>query len=345
MGRKAIFKNPRLVSMYMEQDVYDRLVAYSAKLKCSRGLAATQIISRFLESTTTEEAGEKKGARKNMMKPDGKEHKGISIVVANEKGGVAKTTSCAAFAVAAAKAGSKVLLIDFDKQGNLSSLFGHENSEPHNVSTYINSTIIEFEKEDGVRPSVLTDIATTRFKNIDIIPSFFKLDEEFNLRLQDFFTTYSSNLVEMMLNEIKEQNIYDYILIDTSPYMNKLSKMILRSADYAVFPTNPDQYGIEGASKIILSLKKMSRLTKTAEILGVFFTNVVERTSNANAVPQYAQMFEEGGVHVFATLITSSPRVDNARAMSCPVNEMYANCKVAQKYKTLWKEMEAEVTK
>ena len=183
------------------------------------------------------------------------ETKIISLV--NQKGGVGKTTSSINIAACLAKLSKKVLLIDFDPQGNCSTGLGINKSNENNIY------------------HVLLDLAnindcikSTNVANLDILPS------DLNLSSVEMELVNEIGRESKLKNSINELNSkYDFIIIDCPPSLSLLTINALNASDYYIVPMIPEYYSIEGYSqleKIISKIKKV--LNNKIENLGILVT-------------------------------------------------------------------------
>ena len=153
-GRKKLYEKKKVqVCAQLEPEVKQRLTSLCSKLdKTVSGMvneAVVDIIVKYQDHgvySSVENVG-KERTRLKMIEQDGKKHNTIAIVVANHKGGVAKTTTVSSLAVIAGQDGKKILIIDLDKQMNLSDLFGYSSSDNNkNIGEYFYSCIKKIKK-------------------------------------------------------------------------------------------------------------------------------------------------------------------------------------------------------
>ena len=167
------------------------------------------------------------------------------IAIANQKGGVGKTTLTFNLGGALAELGQKVLLIDLDPQGNLSSVFI---DNIHSLSKTIADVLLEDQAEfEEV-------INKTQIPNLDLIAS--------NLALNDIDTHLAGNddAQYMLIDEIKElKDSYDYILIDCPPNLGKATRIALVTAQELLIPIECQGWAVKGSSQLLAYVEKIRK--------------------------------------------------------------------------------------
>lgn len=241
--------------------------------------------------------------------------------IANQKGGVAKTTTAINLGSCLAELGKRVLLIDDDPQGNLTQGLGIEN---------IDKTIYECLTEELPLSDI---IQSTGIANLDIVPASIKLA---NAELE------LSNVLgrEGLLKEALEKSHldYDYILIDCNPSLGILTVNALTAAEGIIIPLEPGIFALEGIGqlvKVINLIKK--KLNPKLEIKGVLLTRANQRTSLAKEFEEQLQaIFKD---KVFKTVIHNNVRIAEAQAEKKPINIYDKTAKGAIEYMALAKEL------
>ena len=240
-----------------------------------------------------------------------------TISVCNQKGGVGKTTSCINIGAYIAMAGKKVLLVDFDSQGNMSSGTGVSKDKPtvyELISGQISaSECIKNSCVDGL------DIISA---SIDLSGAAIELVEQEN---REFF-------LKNALNPLR--SVYDYIFIDCPPSLGLLTLNGLAAADCVLVPMQCEYFALEGITLLLQAVKKVQKsINPNLVIGGIFFTMYDSRTRLAqDVVMQVKSYFKDA---VFNTIIPRNVRLSEAPSRGMPICKYDPNCTGAKSYKLL----------
>ncbi len=248
------------------------------------------------------------------------------IAVLNQKGGVGKTTTVVNIGAALAKVGKRVLIVDFDPQGNATSGLGIDKNQVK-ASSYD----LLFAK---VSPQQA--ILETGFKNLSIVPT------NANLAAAEV------ELVGQMEREhlLKKAFIgldYDFILIDCPPSLGLLTINALTAANKLLIPVQAEYYALEGLSQLLSVVQRVrAGLNTQLELLGVVVTMFDSRTSLSEQV--YDELTKYFGDKMMDTVIPRNVRVAEAPSFGKPVTEHDKWSKGARAYKALGKEVAQRVS-
>ena len=246
---------------------------------------------------------------------------GKVISVANQKGGVGKTTTTVNLGTLLAKKGKKVLLIDADPQGNATSGLGVDKEVE--LSTYdilVNDTGIEETLEDTI------------IKNLKICPS--------NINLAGA----EVELVSMMSREqrLKEKldvvkDYFDYILIDCPPSLGLITLNSFTASDSVLIPVQCEYFALEGLGQLINTINLVKKhLNKSIYIEGALLTMYDIRTNLSNQVVKEVKKYFDN--KVYKTVIPRNVRLSEAPSYGMPITEYDPRSKGAKSYMKFAKE-------
>jgi chromosome partitioning protein len=251
------------------------------------------------------------------------------VAVANQKGGVGKTTTAVNLAACTAAMGRRVLLFDLDPQANATSGVGLEKIE--GASAY--------------RPllgegNLMDKIRSTAFERLSVIPS------EVDLCGADIELARAENhllRVTHALQPILASQQFDVVLIDCPPSLGVLTLNAFAAADGLIVPLQCEYYSLEGISMLnrILGQLRGNGIGRQLEILGVVMTMYDGRTKLANQV--VSEVREYFGERVFETMIPRSTRLAEAPSFGKPIIHYDKYCNAAAAYELLTQEFVARL--
>lgn len=247
------------------------------------------------------------------------------ISVANQKGGVGKTMTTQAFAVALARRGKRVLIIDMDPQGSLTASFGIQ--EPDRLDVTLTSLLAKSMNDRTIQPD--EGIITTD-EGVDFIPG--------NIELSGLENTLvnAMNRERILINYINEQGFnerYDYILIDTMPSLGMLTINALTASDTVLIPVQASFLSLKGMEQLFRTIYRVKRnLNPRIMIEGIVVTMYDNRTNNARDIVSLINETYEGNVYVFQAKIPRSIRAEENPAAGKSIFSYDPNGKVASAY-------------
>lgn len=248
---------------------------------------------------------------------------GKIIAIANQKGGVGKTTTSVNLSACLGKAGKKTLIIDIDPQGNTTSGLG---IDPKNLDLSIYDCLINNTKMKDV-------ILKTEFDNLWIVPSNINLaGAELELVMQE----QREYLLKKSIYDIKDY--FDFILIDCPPSLGLITLNSFTAADSILIPIQCEYYALEGLSQLTNTIKMVKRsLNKALSIEGILLTMFDARTNLSIQVVDEVKKFFGG--KVFSTIIPRNVRLSEAPSFGQPIIEYDKNSRGAECYTDLAEEV------
>ena len=243
------------------------------------------------------------------------------IVFVNQKGGVGKTTSAINIGAYIARAGKKVLLVDFDSQGNMSSGVGVTKDKP---------TIYELLAE---QVSADEAIKHSSVENLDAISASIDLSgAAIELVDQENREFYLKNALEPL------QSKYDYIMIDCPPSLGILTLNGLAAADSVLVPMQCEYFALEGITLLLQTVQNVQKdINPNLKIGGIFFTMYDSRTRLAQDVVKQVKSYFKN--LVFNTIIPRNVKLSEAPSHGLPICEYEPSCIGARSYAKLAEEV------
>ncbi len=245
------------------------------------------------------------------------------LAIANQKGGVGKTTTSINLSAALAEQGKKVLLVDIDPQGNATSGYGIDKNE-------LDDTVYELMLgESSIRECIISEVVP----NVSILPANVNLAAA-EIELID--QKDNQFILKKELDFVKDQ--YDYILIDCPPSLSMLTVNSMTAADKVLVPIQCEYYALEGLSQLIHTVNLVrERLNPELDIEGVVFTMYDSRTNLSTQVVENVK--NNLTQHVFDTLIPRNIRLAEAPSYGMPINKYDEKSAGAEAYSNLAKEL------
>jgi chromosome partitioning protein len=245
------------------------------------------------------------------------------VVIANQKGGVGKTTTAINLSAACAARGKRVLLIDLDPQSNSSLSFVEPErilSGSYEMFTDVDKPIDEF-------------IYQTSVKNLDLIPARINLAKLEAKMIGDFDAAFRLRDRIVPMHER-----YDLVFIDTPPTLGLITVNALVAASHVLIPIQSSYFALEGTDDLLETIEKVrSRPNPDLEILGVLVTLVDRRTALSKDVE--AHIRKVFGDKTFKTIITRSVRLEEAPAHKKSIFDYAPRSSGSAEYENLSKEV------
>lgn len=245
------------------------------------------------------------------------------IAIANQKGGVGKTTTAINLSAAFARTGKRVLLIDLDPQANSSLTF-----LKHEV---IDQSVYELLIEHDINYSDV--IKQTTVPNLDVLPSRISLAKFESKLIGEFDAPF--RLKDRIDGLTK---MYDCIFIDTPPTLGLITVNALVASDYLLIPIQPSYFALEGTDDLLETVEKVkARPNPNLRVLGVVITLLDKRTTLAKDIQD--QIRHVFGDKVFETVISKSVRLEESPAYKETIFTFAPNSSGAVEYTNLCQEV------
>ena len=248
---------------------------------------------------------------------------GRIIAIANQKGGVGKTTTAINLSACLAEKGQKVLAIDMDPQGNMSSGLGLDKDSID--KTIYDMIIGENDVEEVIDHGTI--------ENLDILPSNVDLSA---VEIELIDVDNKEFIVKDAIQKIRDN--YDYIIIDCPPSLSLLTINAMTTADSVLVPIQCEYYALEGLSQLIHTVELVKeRLNSILEIEGVVFTMYDARTNLSLQVVENVK--DNLQQNIYKTIIPRNIRLAEAPSYGTPINQYDPKSAGAESYMRLAEEV------
>lgn len=248
---------------------------------------------------------------------------GRIIAIANQKGGVGKTTTAINLSASLASLGKKVLAIDMDPQGNMSSGLGVDKNE---VEKTVYDLIIG---NIGIEECIYEEV----IENLDVLPSNIDLSAA---EIELIGVDNKEYILRDKVNKVKEK--YDFIIIDCPPALSMLTINAMTTSDSVLVPIQCEYYALEGLSQLIHTIELVQeRLNPELEIEGVIFTMYDARTNLSLQVVENVK--DNLNQNIYKTIIPRNVRLAEAPSYGMPINLYDPKSKGTESYLLLAEEV------
>ena len=246
---------------------------------------------------------------------------GKIIAIANQKGGVGKTTTAINLSASLAFKGKKVLMIDSDPQGNATSGYGIEKND-------LDNTIYEL---------ILGECSIHDCIIKDVIPGVYVLPSNVNLAAAEIELIGVEKKEFILKNEIDwVKNFYDFIVIDCPPSLSMLTVNAMTTADSVLVPIQCEYYALEGLSQLIHTVNLVKeRLNPALDMEGIVFTMYDSRTNLSSQVVENVKYNLQQTVNVYKTIIPRNIRLAEAPSHGVPIQIYDSKSVGAESYRLL----------
>lgn len=253
------------------------------------------------------------------------------ICVANQKGGVGKTTTAAALAQGLSEYEKRVLLIDWDPQASLTITLGFN---PDNLKRTAYDVLASTIKKNR-STSIHDVIVPTSNLNIDLVPANIELSQA----QLDLVGAFQRELVlKEMIQPVRKS--YDYVVVDCLPSLGLLTVNALSAADKVIIPLQADFLAMKGLTLLLSTIIRVKdRINPTLEISGILFTMTNSRTLHCKEVIEVTRRAFGDKIRVFDTLIPTSVRFKEAPAAGESILTYASNSAGANAYRLFTKEV------
>jgi len=249
------------------------------------------------------------------------------IAIANQKGGVGKTTSVINIGTGLATEGKRVLLIDLDPQGNLTLGLGYDSDElEYTISELLAEMAAKRPLPDDLSPFILHND-----EGVDLLPSDMNL-EEVQPAMQFMVGGQGNYLLKQLIERLDEG--YDYVLIDCPPSIAALTYNALIAADAVIIPSQAQAFSAKGSSQLFQHIQRVkNELNPSLEIMGILITMLTERSINERKCIKAVKTIFGDDVTVFTSKIPRSVHAGSSNYDGVSIYRFDPDGKVASAYR------------
>ena len=252
------------------------------------------------------------------------------IAIANQKGGVGKTAVSSNLSVGLAMNGKKVMVIDADPQGNLTSSLGIDNADE------LENTLASFiEREIMERQIELSEYIMHNEEGVDVMPCNIKLAGMDYMIMNALSREY---LLDAFVSNVRDK--YDYILIDCSPSLNLVTINVLTASDSVIIPVEASYLSMTGLQQLLASIGSTKRkLNRKLEVEGIVINKVNTRTNHEKDIIGKLREAYGSQIKIFDVMIPESVRAKECTAFGVSIYKHDGKGKVAKSFEELTREV------
>lgn len=252
-----------------------------------------------------------------------------TIAVCNQKGGVGKTTTAVNLGIGLAKEGNRVLMIDADPQGDLTTCLGWMNQDE------MENTLAELMRRSMEDDVNLRDVILKNGEGVDLIPSNIELSA---MEMQLVTVMSREGCLKNLIQDVK--NDYDYIVIDCMPSLGMMTINALTAADKVVIPVQAQFLATKGMTQLIQTINNVKRHTNPSLTMeGILITMADGRTTLTSEIDGLVRSNFGQYINVFQQVIPSGVAAAKASACGKSVYAFDDKSKVAEAYRNFTKEV------
>lgn len=248
------------------------------------------------------------------------------IAIANQKGGVGKTTTASSISAELAILGHRTLLIDADPQANATKMFLREDK----ITTSLAEVLISSPNVPSA--TIWEKRLTTALENLEIVPSTITLanfDREPPLAIKK---------LRSVLKDVSD--LYDFVIIDTPPNFGLLLSTALIAADYVLIPVQAAPFALSGLGDLLTVIDDSKQLNEKLEVLGAVCTRFDARTKiSKESLRKLNELSETRGFHVFETIINQDTKLEASPDSNQPIQLFAPDSRGAREYEKLGDEI------
>jgi chromosome partitioning protein len=248
------------------------------------------------------------------------------IAIANQKGGVGKTTTASSLSAELAISGYRTLLIDADPQGNATKMFLREDG----IKTSLAEVLISSPNQPSA--TIKEKRLTTVLEGLDIIPA------TITLANFDREPPLSIKKLRMVLKDISDD--YDFVIIDTPPNFGLLLSTALIASDYVLIPVQAAPFALSGLGDLLTVIEDSKQLNEKLEVLGAVCTRYDARTKiSKESFRKLVEMSETKRFFVFETIINQDTKLEASPDANQPIQLFAPESRGADEYEKLGLEL------